>query len=283
MKNPISRMHGPAGFAKRPIAMALVSLFIFGALLSGCGQKAAPAATAPQPTATASTTPTIDQIKKAGVLTIGTSPDYPPFESLDPQNNVVGFDIDLMNEVAKALGVKLNIVQMGFDGLIAALQAKKFDIMAAGVSVTPERAQVVDFTDPYLIGKDALVVNKDWTKPISGLEDLAGATVAVQIGTVQADAAKKVAGVKVKEYNLFTEAATAVASKQADAVYLNEAVGKAFVNANPNLKIAAELPAKDTAFALRKDTPDLTAFVNQVLAQMKQDGRFDTLVAKWFK
>lgn len=268
---------------KRPIALVLVVLFVLGALLAGCGKQAAAPATAPQGSVPSSTTPYVDQIKKAGVLTIGTSPDYPPFESLDPQNNVVGFDIDLMNEVAKSLGVKVQIVQMGFDGLIAALQAKKFDVMAAGVSITPERQQVVDFTTPYLVGKDALVVNKDWTKPVTGLQDFAGFTIAAQIGTVQADAAKKVPNVKVKEYNLFTEAATAVASKQADAVYLNEAVGKAFVAANPNLKIAAELPAKDTAFAVRKDTPDLTQAINKALDQMKQDGRFDALVAKWFK
>lgn len=268
---------------KRSVAFALVAILVLGALLSGCGKQAAAPATTTQGSAPASSTPYVDQIKKAGVLVIGTSPDYPPFESLDSSNNVVGFDIDLMQKVADSLGVKLQVVQMGFDGLIAALQAKKFDVMAAGVSVTPERQQVVDFTEPYLVGKDALVVNKDWTKPVTGLADFAGFTIAAQIGTVQADAASKTPGVKVKQYNLFTEAATAVASKQVDAVYLNEAVGKAFVAANPNLKIAAELPAKDTAFAVRKDTPDLTAAINKVLEQMKADGTFDQLVAKWFK
>lgn len=277
---------------KRRIALALTSILTVTALLAGCGSKpaeqqpaAAPAqqqqAAAPAPAE--SKTPTLDRIKAEGVLKIGTSPDYPPFESLDENNNVIGFDIDLMQEVAKELGVKLEIVQMGFDGLIAALQAKKFDIMAAGVSVTEERKQQVDFTTPYLVGSDAIVVHKDWTKPVKDLNDLKGHSIAVQIGTVQADAAHKVEGATVKEYNLFTEAATAVASKQADALYLHTVVGKAFVKANPNLKIVAETPAKDTAFALRKDTPDLTQFVNEVLAKMQQDGRFDNLVQKWFK
>ncbi|MCL5677230.1 MAG: basic amino acid ABC transporter substrate-binding protein [Firmicutes bacterium] len=266
---------------KRGIATALVLIV---SLLAGCSQKAAaPAAAQPAGAPAPSDTPTLDAIKAAGVFKIGTSPDYPPFESLDKDNNVIGFDVDIMQEVAKELGVKLDIVQVGFDGLIAALQAKKFDVMAAGVTVTPERQQVVDFTDPYLVGTDAIVVHKDWTAPVKGLEDLKGHSVAVQIGTVQADAAKKVEGVKVKEYNLFTEAATAVASKQADALYLHKVVAEAFIKANPNLKIVAETPAKDTAFAVRKENPDLTKFIDQVLAKMKQDGRFDSLVQKWFK
>ncbi|MGE5590633.1 MAG: basic amino acid ABC transporter substrate-binding protein [Bacillota bacterium] len=267
------------------MALTLI-LLLMVSLVAGCASKPAEApTTAPSGDQgkTASTTPTLDAIKAAGVLKIGTSPDYPPFESLDAQNNVIGFDIDLMTEVAKQLGVKLEVVQMGFDGLIAALGAKKFDVMAAGVSVTPERKEVVDFTTPYLVGTDAIVVRTDFATPVKGLEDLKGHSVAVQIGTVQGDAAKKIDGINVKEYNLFTEAATAVASKQADALYLHKVVAEAFIKANPVLKIAAETPAKDTAFALRKDTPDLTEFVNGVLAKMQQDGSFDALVAKWFK
>jgi len=272
---------------KRPVSLVLLVLMVTS-LLAGCSKAADKAAPAPNGSQQAgapapSATPTLDAIKAAGALKIGTSPDYPPFESLDTQNNVIGFDVDLMTEVAKALGVKLEIVQMGFDGLIPALQSKKFDVMAAGVSVTAERKQAVDFTDPYLVGTDAIVVRTDWSTPVKGLEDLKGHSVAVQLGTVQADAAKKVGGINVKEYNLFTEAATAVASKQADALYLHKVVAEAFIKANPVLKIAAETPAKDTAFALRKDTPDLTQFVNGVLAKMKQDGSFDALVAKWFK
>ncbi|MFO7172208.1 MAG: basic amino acid ABC transporter substrate-binding protein [Bacillota bacterium] len=275
---------------QRRLSLFVAALLVLSALVAGCGQAPAGIGTQTGSSgsggdggASASATPTLDRIKREGVLKIGTSPDYPPFEFLDENNQVVGFDIDIMQEVARELGVQLEIVQMGFDGLIPALQAGKFDIMAAGVTVTEERKQVVDFTDPYLVGTDAIVVHKDWQKPIKGLEDLKGHTIAVQIGTIQADAAHEVEGLTVKEYNLFTEAATAVASKQADAMYLHKVVAEAFIKANPNLKIAAETPAKDTAFALRKDTPDLTQFVNQVLAKMQEDGRFDQLVQKWFQ
>ncbi|HYF79475.1 MAG TPA: transporter substrate-binding domain-containing protein [Symbiobacteriaceae bacterium] len=258
---------------KRSFCLLLV-LVLLTATLAACGGAK---------TAGSGSTPTIDQIKKDGVLRIGTSPDYPPFESLDEKNNVVGFDIDIMTEVAKKLGVKLEIVQMGFDNLIAALNAKKFEVMAAGVSVDEDRKKAVDFTRPYMAGNYAIVVHKDFKGTVAKLEDLKGKTVAVQIGTVQADDAKKIEGLTVKEYNLFTEAKSAVSAKQADALYLDGTVGDAFVKADKNLKVVAELPAQPTAYALRKDTPDLTKYISDVLDDMEKNGKLDQLVQKWFK
>lgn len=261
----------------------LTGLLLSVTLLAGCGgAKTQEPAKAPAAAAD-SKTPTLDQIKADGKLVIGTSPDYPPFETLDDKNNPIGFDIDLMAAVAKKLGVKLEIVQLDFGSLIAALQAKKFDVMAAGVSVTPERQAEVDFSTPYLIGKDALLAHKDQAASIKGLSDLKGKRVAVQLGTVQSDEAKKVEGAQVKEYDLFTQAAAAVSAKQADVVYLHSYVAQSFVKADPNLVIAAEIPSKDTAFALRKDTADLTAVVSETITELQKNGEFDQLVQKWFK
>lgn len=248
----------------------LTGLVLSVALLAGCGGAGAKSAT-------------VDKIKKEGKLVIGTSPDYPPFESLDKDNKVVGFDIDLMQAVADKLEVKLEVVQLDFGTLISALQAKKFDVMAAGVSVTPERQKEVDFSAPYLVGKDALLAHKDQAASIKGLADLKGKRVAVQLGTVQSDAAKEVEGAQVKEYDLFTQAAAAVSSKQADVVYLHSYVAQAFTKADPNLVIAAEVPSKDTAFALRKDSADLTAVVSETIKELQKNGEFDKLIQKWFQ
>ncbi len=272
---------------KRYISLILVSLFAMTAL-AGCGgakeeSKAPAAAEQPKTEEKAeSKTPTLDKIKAEGKLVIGTSPDYPPYESLDEKNNVIGFDIDLMQEVANKLGVKLEIVQINFDGLIPGLLAKKFDIMAAGVSVTEERMKTVDFTVPYMAGTQAVVVHKESTATVTKLEDLVGKQVAVQLGTIQSDAVKEIAGIKVKEYNLFTEAAQAVASKQADAMYVAKPVADAFVKNDPNLKLAAEMGGDDTALALRKDTPDLTEYVSGVITELKANGKYDQMIKKWF-
>jgi polar amino acid transport system substrate-binding protein len=271
---------------KRYFAIVLSSVLALS-LLAGCGgsKTPAPATTAPaaEQKSEQSKTPTLDKIKKDGKLVIGTSPDYPPFESLDKDNKPIGFDLDIMDAVAKKIGVKLEVVQINFDSLIAALNAKKFDIMAAGVTVTDERLKAVDFSKPYLVGTDAVVVNKETGLKVTKLEDLKGKKVAVQLGTVQADALKAIPGIEVKEYNLFTEAASAVSAKQADAMYLHAVVAKAFAKANPKLEIALETPAKDTAYALRKDTPDLTAVVNATLDDLQKSGEMDKLVEKWFK
>ncbi len=270
---------------KRTIAAMLAAVLSL-AILAGCGAKPAeeaPAAGSDTEAKAASDTPTLDRIKAEGKLVIGTSPDYPPYEFLDEQNNIIGFDIDIMQAVADKLGVELEIVDMQFSSLIPALQAKKFDIMAAGVSITEERKEVVAFSKPYVVGSNAVVVHKDSEKEIKSLEDLAGLTVAVQMGTIQADAMHEIEGVTVKEYNLFTEAASAVSAKQADAMFISGNVARAFAAQDPNLKIVHEEKAPDTAYAFRKDTPDLVAFVNEVLDELQSSGKMDELVLKWFK
>lgn len=276
--------------------VALVALLAFTVLLAGCGGSTQPTAQAPaagqgsapqgqsnsQPAAPTKAS-ILDKIKKEGKLTIGTSADYPPFESLDKDNKIVGFDIDLANEVAKKLGVRLEITNIAFEGLIPALQAGKFDIMFAGVTITEERKQKVDFSVPYLSGGNAIVVHADNKDPIQKLDDLKGKKVAVQLGSAQETMVSKVQGIDVKRYPLFTDAALAVSTRQADAMVLHSTVAKAFAKQDPKLKVVAELEPVDTAVVFRKDTPELRDFVNGVIEEMKKDGRMDQLLAKWFK
>lgn len=266
-----------------PIVAGLLSL----AILAGCGgapQQPAASGNESEQNQVESQTPTLDKIKAEGKLVIGTSPDYPPFETLDDQMNVIGFDIDVMQEVAKDLGVKLEIVQMDFGSLIEALKAGKFDIVAAGVTIDEKRQQQVDFSDPYIAGTDALIMHVDSNLKVNSLEDLKGLTIAAQLGTVQADALKEVEGINVAEYDLFTTAATAVAAKQADGVFLNDVVANAFVQQNPDkLKIVYQQPTAPVAYAVRKDSPDLKQAVNETLARLKESGELDQLMLKWFK
>lgn len=265
-----------------PLVAGLLSLTV----LAGCGGTQQPAASdnnGDQTQVTESATSTVDKIKSEGKLVIGTSPDYPPFETLDDQMNVIGFDIDVMNEVAKDLGVDLEIVQMDFGSLIEGLKAKKFDAVAAGVTITDDRKEQVDFSDPYIAGNDALVMRKDNAIEVNNLEDLKGLTVSAQLGTTQADTLKSVDGIKVAEYDLFTTAATAVAAKQADAVFLNDVVAQAFVKQNPDLTIVYQQATQPVAYAVRKDSPDLAQAINETLARLKESGELDELMIKWFK
>ena len=107
----------------------------------------------------------LDAIKKAGVIKVGTSADYPPFELVDNSGNKVGFDIDLMTEIAKQLGVKLEWVDMPFDSLIAGVQERKIDAAISSINYTEERAKKVDFTDPYYTLEDSFLVADSFQGP----------------------------------------------------------------------------------------------------------------------
>jgi polar amino acid transport system substrate-binding protein len=127
----------------------------------------------------------LEAIKKAGVIKVGTSADYAPFESVDASGNKVGFDIDLMTETAKRLGMKLEWVDMPFDILIAAVQAGKIDMAVSAFNYSEERAQKVDFTDAYFTSEDAFVVGENFTGKINNPEDVAKFKVGAQTGTTQ--------------------------------------------------------------------------------------------------
>lgn len=249
---------------KRLVAATLALVFA-AAALAGCGKSGGG---------------DLDRIKKDGKLVIGTSADYPPFESLDENKNIVGFDIDLAREVAKELGVELEIKNMQFDGLIPGLQAKQFDILVAGLTITEKRKESVDFSVPYMAGNNVIVVHND-TEGITKLDDLKGKTVTVQLGSAQEQIAKGVEGAEVKSFPLYTDAAQAVANKQADALIVHAVVAKAFTKAMP-LKIVAQLDPIDTGMAFRKDSTDLRQAVDEAIKKIQADGRMDQLVAKWF-
>ncbi len=111
--------------------------------------------------ATLSFSQTLVQIKQRGKLLVGTEPTFPPFEFVDESNQIVGFDLDIANELAKRLGVKVEVVSLPFDSLIPALQQGKIDMVIAGMTITEDRAKVVDFSKPYFEANQAIVVRKD--------------------------------------------------------------------------------------------------------------------------
>jgi polar amino acid transport system substrate-binding protein len=232
-------------------------------------------------TSSALTQSCLESVKAKG-LTVGTSPDYPPFESLDKNNKIIGFDVDLVNLIGAELGVRVNIIGQSFDGLIPALLSKKIDLIAAGLTITEERKKSVDFSRPYISGPNVIITRKE-TTGISKLEDLAGKKVAVQIGSAQEKIAREVKGAEVKSYNLYTDAALAVNTRQADALIVHRFVGRAFLKQYPDLKIVAELNQVDTGLALRKECGDLRRAIDAAIEKLEKNGKMDELAARWFK
>lgn len=223
-------------------------------------------------------------IKRRGKLLVGTEPTFPPFEFVDEKNQVVGFDIDIANELAKRLGVKLEIVNLPFDSLIPALQQGKIDIIIAGMTITEERAKVVDFSKPYFEANQAIVVRKDGKFEPKKIEELVGKKVAVQLGTTGDLVISEYKGVTVVRFQKFTDAFLELQNGRVDAVLLDEAPAKAYVKKFPKFLISAVVDTGETyGIAVRKGNKELLNFVNQTLDILKSTGTYNKLLQKWFE
>jgi arginine/lysine/histidine transporter system substrate-binding protein len=222
------------------------------------------------------------------VLTMVTSPDYPPYEFYDTsggEQKIVGFDIDIANYIAKELGFELRIQESDFNGLIPALQANRADFVMAGMTPTEERKKNVDFSIIYYQAQDTIVALKgsNLTKP----EDLASKKVGVQLGSIQEGNAKKIAqkvqNVQVQSLNKVPELIQEIKSKRIDAAIIENTVAEGFVAANPDLEfnLIPNEGESGSAIAFPKNSPRVEAF-NRVLTEMKKNGELDRLAQKWF-
>ena len=220
-------------------------------------------------------------IQKNG-LTVGTNPGYPPFESLDASNQIVGLDVDLTNALAKKIGVKVNWVSQTFDGLIPALISRKLDVIAAGMSVTEERKKSVNFTLPYVSTENVILARKEhanYNSPAS----LSGRSVGVELGTVQERIAQGIKGANVKSFNQFTDAAIGVQTGQVDAMLLDRVVAEQFVKTYPDLRITGSVGKVQKAMAMRKDCTDLQSRMNAAIIELRKSGELAAIIKKWLK
>ena len=219
-------------------------------------------------------------------LIVGTSGAYPPYEFHGQSGDLVGFDVDMTEAIARKLGKKLQWLDMPFDSLLPSLMADKIDLVSAGLSATPERAKRVSFSSPYEISYSAFVTRVDY-QPKSA-DDLAGKTVAVQIGTVQETFARALGNVEVKTYQKFDECVREVALGRVDATLMDIPAAKAYVKAKDfDGKIAIafnrQITGADKAIAMPKQDEALTAAVNGVIEEMDKNGELAALRDKWFK
>ncbi|GHF95301.1 amino acid ABC transporter, periplasmic amino acid-binding protein [Deinococcus piscis] len=268
---------------------AVFPLMLLGGLtLSACTSKQETKTTTTSETQTTTTATAgnaasggacMDRIRKDGLRVI-TSPDYPPYESTNEQNQIVGFDVDMVNAMAEEIGVKAEFTGQGFEGLIPSLVAGRADLIAAGLSITEERAKSVSFTDPYEKTKNVIVVGVD--SDLNGPESLNGKTVGVQLGTVQADMAAEIEGADVRTFNLFSEALAALKSGQIDSMIVDAPVGNNYIKVHSDIKLAGEMDGASKALATQLECTDLVAELNAALATLQQNGELEKLHTKWF-
>jgi polar amino acid transport system substrate-binding protein len=215
-----------------------------------------------------------------GTLIVGTSADYPPFESLNATNDVVGFDADLMEYIADYMGVTLVWQNMDFDSLVGACSAGTIDVIAAAMFITPERAAVLQHSIPYLQTQMSVVVMNDSALAISSLADLSGYTVGVQTGSVEDDTISDVAGVTVSRFATADLMFVALDAGTVDAIFIDTPVVPSFAGTY-DVKTILQLAAELTVLYTHRDADSLLIEINAAISAGLQDGTIDGLVAEW--
>lgn len=217
-------------------------------------------------------------------LVVGTESTYPPFEMRDSDGRLVGFDIDFAKMVGEKLGLEVEFSDMSFDGLIPALMTGKINMVAAGLTVTEDRAKVIDFSPLYFQSTDSVLSLLD--SGISSSDDLQGQTLGVQLGTTQDLRFSKISGLTVRRYSKVDDALADLTLGRIRAVALDSVVAADVLKSTAykdKLAVAFTLPSEGDGFALglSKKDPELNKKVKEAVEQLLREGALDDLRKKW--
>ena len=218
-----------------------------------------------------------------GKLTMSTNAAFPPYESTDDNGNFVGIDIDVAAAIAEKLGLELQVDDMDFDAALLAAQNGKSDMVMAGVTVTEDRQLVMDFSDSYATGIQSIIVKED--SDIASPDDLADKMIGTQRGTTGYIYCSDDFGDEhVTPYDNGLTAVQALVNGQVDAVVIDNAPAKEFVEANPGLKILDTAYAEeDYAIGVAKGNTAMLDAINGALEELKNDGTLQAIVDKYIK
>ena len=270
--------------------LALTMAALMAASLTACG-GGAKETTAADTTANADAADTTAAEKTeetsaeaaGGVLVMATNAEFPPYEFHDG-GEIVGIDAEIAKAIADELGMELEIEDIAFDSIIPEITSGKADMGLAGMTVTEDRKQSVDFTDTYAKASQKIIVKED--SAIASPDDLTGVIVGVQQGTtgdiyvsdLEAD------GTTVERYNKGFEAVQALSQGKIDAVVIDGEPAKTFVAQTEGLKILEEsFTDEEYAIAVKKGNTELLEKINGALKTLKDNGTLDEIVAKYIK
>ena len=263
----------------KKLSIAMLSMVLAGSmLLTACGggntQATEDTGSDTQQSETAENT-------EGGVLRMGTNATFPPYEYVDENNEVAGIDADIAAAIADKLGMELEITDMAFDSLIPALQSDTIDIVLAGMTVDPERAESVNFTDSYATGVQVIIVPEG--SDIASPDDLEGKNIGVQTGTTGDLYCTDDYGQEfVKQFDNGPLAVAALLNGQIDCVVIDNEPAKNYVAANEGLKILDTAYAnEDYAAALAKEDTELYEQVNTAIQELKEDGTIASIIEKY--
>ena len=217
-----------------------------------------------------------------GELRVGSDIPYPPFE-FGRTPDYEGFDVDIVNEIAKRLDVEAKFVKTPFDPIFRNLAQGRFDMVASAVTITPERQRTVDFSDPYFPANQSLMVKRG--SDIKTVDDLKGKTVGAQLGTTGADYAKdKTDADTVRTYDLIDDAFKALQAGQVEAVINDFPVSKYAERSKKDLVVVQTIETgEEYGLSFAKEDTALRDRVNRELRAMKEDDTYTKIYRKWFQ
>lgn len=228
----------------------------------------------------------LDTINENGVIKVATSPDYAPFgfhTTIDGKDKIVGADIEMMETIAKKMGVKVEWLDMSFNAVLAAAKEGKADVAVSAISVTSERKESFDFTTDYYTSPQVIVINKQHANDFTSIDHFAGKQVGAQKGTIQENIVKeqlkdaKLVSIE-KLPNIFVE----VKSGSLDGLVVEKTVADAYVNKNPELMIAnislKSMKEDSLCIAVPKGNEKLVKELNKHIKEMKEDSTIEKMV-----
>ncbi|MCF6178102.1 MAG: transporter substrate-binding domain-containing protein [Geopsychrobacter sp.] len=231
---------------------------------------------------------TLSDIQDRGVLRVGMEPGYMPFEMTDQKGTIIGFDVDMAKRIAKAMGVKLELVSTAWDGIIPALMTKKYDMIMSGMTITPQRNLKIAFANPYIVVGQSILVQKKYAGVVKSYKDLNNKkyTVGSKLGTTGEQATKRM--IKKADYISFEteqEGVMDLVNGKIDAfVYDLPYMAIAFAQKSEGKLVFLDEPFtyEPLGWAIRQGNGDFLNWLNNYLAQMKNDGTYDKIYQKWF-
>ncbi len=234
---------------------------------------------------------TLNQIIQAGELRVGLEPGYLPFEMKDKKGRIIGYDVDIAKLMAKAMGVKLKIVPISFDGIISGLITNKFDIIISGMTITQQRNLKVNFSNPYIVVGQTVLLNKSLENQIKVAKDLDNEKymIVAKLGQTGEIVAKKFfKKAKIITFDTEAEAVSEVLNGKADAFINDQPYNAVFMDSKGEGKLVhldTPLTYEPLSFAIRKGDPDFLNWLNNFLRQIKEDkvlNLHEKLYEKWF-
>ncbi len=231
----------------------------------------------------------LDEIQKRGVLKVGMEPGYMPFEMTNQKGEIIGFDVDMAKGIAKAMGVKLELVNTAWDGIIPALLTKKYDMIMSGMTITQERNLKINFALPYIVIGQTILMKKEYAGVVKSYKDLNSPAYKVgsKLGTTGEKATKRmIPNSTYISFDTEAEGITDLVNGKIDAfVYDLPYMEIAYKQKSEGKLVYLDKPFtyEPLGWAVRRGDFDFINWLNNYMIQIRSDGTYNKIYAKWIQ